>query len=100
MKQGAQLLSIGKGCNEKGIILHEMLHALGFWHEQSRTDRDDYIHVLWENVDKGKLIQEYLVCLILLKSKTITTSNSNHRLKSAFDMPICVLKRVDLFVFT
>ena len=50
---GAQELSIGEGCNTKGIITHELMHALGFWHEQSRTDRDDYIAVLWENIKKG-----------------------------------------------
>ena len=50
---GAQELSIGEGCNTKGIITHELMHALGFWHEQSRTDRDNYIAVLWENIKKG-----------------------------------------------
>lgn len=51
---GAQELSIGIGCNHKGIIMHELLHALGFWHEQSRSDRDDFLEVLWENIQKGQ----------------------------------------------
>ncbi|KAL9956652.1 hypothetical protein ACROYT_G038161 [Oculina patagonica] len=53
-KPGAQELSIGDGCNTKGIIIHELMHALGFWHEQSRTDRDNYIAVMWENIKAGQ----------------------------------------------
>ena len=51
---GAQEVSIGPGCNSKGIILHEIMHALGFWHEQSRTDRDNFLSVLWENIKPGR----------------------------------------------
>ncbi|XP_054713345.1 zinc metalloproteinase nas-4-like [Uloborus diversus] len=37
-------------CIVKGTVIHEFMHALGFWHEHSRIDRDDYIDVLWQNV--------------------------------------------------
>nr|KAF6462482.1 meprin A subunit alpha [Molossus molossus] len=48
-----QNLSIGLGCDYKAIIQHEILHALGFYHEQSRTDRDDYVKIWWDEILPG-----------------------------------------------
>ncbi|GLD67223.1 uncharacterized protein AKAME5_001858100 [Lates japonicus] len=52
--KGYQQLSLGSGCISNGIIQHELIHALGFWHEQSRTDRDIYVKINFENIKDGK----------------------------------------------
>lgn len=33
--------------------MHEYLHALGFHHMQSAFDRDEYVKIVWENIQKG-----------------------------------------------
>ncbi|XP_055086029.1 hatching enzyme 1.2-like [Periophthalmus magnuspinnatus] len=55
---GKQLLSLSiqGGCLYHNTVQHELLHALGFNHEQTRSDRDNHIRVLLENVQSG---QEY-----------------------------------------
>jgi hypothetical protein len=38
------------GCFPKGTIIHELMHALGFGHEQDRPDRLDWMEIQWDNV--------------------------------------------------
>ncbi|UJR32473.1 hypothetical protein I4U23_019935 [Adineta vaga] len=41
------------GCIDEGRIMHELLHVLGFHHEQSRPDRDSYVRVNYSNIISG-----------------------------------------------
>uniref|UniRef100_A0A3P8Z3L4 Metalloendopeptidase n=1 Tax=Esox lucius TaxID=8010 RepID=A0A3P8Z3L4_ESOLU len=41
------------GCVFLGIVQHELLHALGFNHEQTRSDRDNHVQILLQNVIRG-----------------------------------------------
>ena len=51
---GAQDLSIAlPGCVTQNIVIHELLHAVGFAHEQTRPDRDQFVTINWGNVQSG-----------------------------------------------
>ena len=50
-----QPVNLGFSCMTKSTIQHEFLHALGFFHEQARPDRDEHIQVNWQNINTDNI---------------------------------------------
>ncbi|XP_018431940.1 PREDICTED: astacin-like metalloendopeptidase [Nanorana parkeri] len=64
---GAQILQLySSGCMKRGIIQHELQHALGFYHEITRSDKDSYIIIRDEFI-----IPEYLNSFHKLEGNTL-----------------------------
>ena len=66
-----QRLSIGRYCDRLATVEHEFLHALGFLHEQSRADRDDYVNIMLDQIEPG------MVSLSVVKSANVSLLQTN-----------------------
>lgn len=50
---GRQNVNLSAACGE-WVTVHEIGHALGLMHEQSRHDRDSHVTIDWSNIQDGK----------------------------------------------
>jgi len=53
---GLQPIRLSDHCGVKEV-LHEILHAMGFVHEHSRPDRDQYVEIVWDNIEPQYRLQ-------------------------------------------
>jgi hypothetical protein len=52
-RNGSNILRLVNGQFSQGTVLHELLHTLGVFHEQGRTDRDNFVSINWSNIPPG-----------------------------------------------
>lgn len=52
---GKQVVNLqSPGCvNKVGTVIHELLHVLGFLHEQNREERDKFVTIRTKNIRQG-----------------------------------------------
>lgn len=50
---GRQNINLASGCGF-GAIVHEICHAAGLFHEQARTDRDNFVTINWDNIQENR----------------------------------------------
>ena len=54
---GVQELRLGSPrCFDKSVIIHELMHALGFYHEHNRKEAQKYIDVIFQNLRHGQRV--------------------------------------------
>ncbi|HET8753338.1 MAG TPA: M12 family metallopeptidase [Salinimicrobium sp.] len=53
MVGGRQEITLSSLCST-GNTIHEIGHAIGLWHEQSRVDRENFITINYDNIQSGR----------------------------------------------
>ncbi len=85
MQGGVQFINLNDpGCDVMGIVAHEIGHALGFFHEQSRCDRNQHIQIKFENVVPEKQHNFWQACVIGLDIGAYNYGSIMHYSNTAF----------------
>ena len=96
LQGGLQLLSLGPGCVQHGVVVHELLHTLGLWHEQSRLDRDNiyniYIICNIYNIHTGTSTS---LCTGTTSSRAWRISSPSIRLLNDFKIVNCLKSELE-----
>lgn len=50
---GRQNITLSTACST-GNTIHEIGHAIGLWHEQSRVDRENFLTINYSNIQSGR----------------------------------------------
>jgi hypothetical protein len=75
-RNGSNVLELVNGKFTVAVVLHELMHTLGVFHEQSRPDRDNFVEIKWDNIkeeskhnfqveDDGTVRSAYDYCSIM-----------------------------------
>lgn len=66
----------GSQCAIKGTVVHEILHAMGFFHEHQRPDRDEHVIVVKSAIAPGNLFKSAVrVCVTAFESRSMSMGN-------------------------
>ena len=105
---GKQVVSLNRnGCVSRGTVQHELNHALGFYHEQTRSDRDRYVRINWENIsptmqynfnreNTNNLNTPYDYSSVMHYGKTAFSINGLDTITPIPDASVQIGQRVDL----
>lgn len=74
---GLQPLFLNEQCSTQ-VILHEIMHVLGFVHEQQLPSRDNFVDVIWDNIKPDSLHNFSLLPESVLSSYQGTTETFDY----------------------